>query len=330
MPDTYAESSIAADRPRGSDSRPPRPRWQRIAAVAALVAIAVLVAAAGYGYYRYARIASKLEPTTPGDREAVEAAVDPVVRQPRNEAAKPLYILILGADARPGETRSRSDTIILARLDVEEQSMMMLSIPRDSRVPIEGYGLDKINHAHAFGGPALTIRTVKEFTGLPVNHYVTVDFEGFAALVDAVGGVTVMVDHPTRTIPEGLQTLNAEQALEFVRTRSYPDGDFTRIKNQQKFLVAFLRQALRPDNYTRLPSIAESVAEHVETDMSIPEFLKLARTLAAIGNTIPGYTMPGTTAMIDGVSYVIPDDEAAPELFRQFAAGEVDPPAPAE
>jgi anionic cell wall polymer biosynthesis LytR-Cps2A-Psr (LCP) family protein len=254
---------------------------------------------------RYARLADELEPANVTDREQVAAAVDP------GEPREPLYILLIGADARPGQTRSRSDTIILTRIDLESKTVSMLSIPRDTRVPVEGHGLDKINHAHAYGGPAMTITTVKEYTGLPVNHFIEVDFEGFTSAVDVVGGVTVDGQH-----------MNAEESLAFVRNRQYRDGDFTRVENQRKFLVALARQMLEPQNIPRLPSIAEQLAAHVSTDMSIGQMLSLAMDLRGIEDSdITGYTVPGSTAMIGGVSYVILHEEQADALFRAFRNG---------
>jgi len=270
--------------------------------------LVVVVGALIWGSVRYGRIADQLEPEEPGDREAVAAVVDPV--EP-TEVPEPLYILVLGADARPGENRSRSDTIILVRVDLEAKTVSMLSIPRDSRVPVEGHGLDKINHAHAYGGPALAIKTVQDYTGLPVNHYVDINFEGFAAVVDAVGGVTV----------DG-ERMGSAEALAFVRSRQYADGDFTRVKNQQKFLAAFAKEAVKPQNFTRLPSIADEVAGNITTDMSIPQLLQLAMDMKDIEEAdVTGYTVPGTTAMIGGISYVIPAAEQADALFRAFANG---------
>lgn len=284
------------------------------------VVLVLLAALVAWGVIRYVRIADRLATDDPVERDAVAAVIDPVEPPPAGAAPgeqEPLYILVLGADARPGQTRARSDTIILARVDLMDHTVSMLSIPRDSRIPIEGHGLNKINAANAFGGPALAIQTVKEYTGLPVNHYVELNFEGFVAVVDAVGGVTV----------DG-QRMNAEQSLTFVRSRAYRDGDFTRVKNQQKFLVAFAKEALKGENLARLPRVAEQVAGNVTTDMTIPELLDLANKMRSLSDEdVQGHTVPGTTAMIDGVSYVIPDEAAAKALFEAFREGTV-PEAP--
>lgn len=300
--------STARRSARHSEKRTPcRRAWPWVAlGVVVLLATVVL-----WGSVRYARLANDLEPADTADREAVAAAVDPVEPEVADEPREPLYILLIGADARPGQTRSRSDTIILTRIDLETKTVQMLSIPRDSRVPVEGHGLDKINHAHAYGGPAMTITTVKEYTGLPVNHFIEVDFEGFTGAVDVVGGVTVDGTH-----------MNADQSLAFVRNRQYRDGDFTRVENQRKFLVAFARQILEPQNIPKLPSIAERLAANVTSDMSIGQLLSLAMDLRGIDDAdVTGYTVPGGTAMIGGVSYVIPHEVEADALFRAFANG---------
>lgn len=295
----------------------------------ALVLLALIVAATAYGIYRYQRIIDRLEPAESEVLDEVRDAVDPIERN------EPLYVLVLGVDARPGETRARADTIILARIDAETGRIAMLSIPRDSRVEIEGHGLDKMGHATFFGGPALAISTVKTFTGLPVHHYVQLDFEGFTGIVDAVGGVTVNVERAINDrqagsetgvtrIPAGVQTLNAAQSLTFVRSRAYADGDFTRIKNQQRFLIALAKQALSGENLTRLPSIAEAAAENVQTDMPMTRLMSLAMSFRSMSeDDMVGYTIPATTGTIGGVSYVLPDTEEAAVLFGQFREGSV-------
>lgn len=252
-----------------------------------------------------------LKPADRAERNAIKLEVDPVA--PAKDA-EPVYILILGSDALSGPTRARSDTMMLARLDGANRTVSLLSIPRDSRVPVQGHGLDKISHANAYGGPALAIKTVKDYTGLPVNHYLELDFTGFAAIVDAVGGVAVHVG--------GAKTLDSEAALAFVRSRAYSDGDFTRIENQQTFLIAFIRQALASENRFRLPSIAQRVADNMTTDMSILRLLVMASEFRDLTDgDITRATMPGSTATINGVSYVIPDEAKARVLFEQFRAG---------
>ena len=256
--------------------------------IALVAVLAVAVAAAGYAVYRYNRVAQAIAPAPSADATRAQRAVDPVVPEAKKE---PTYVLILGADRRPGQTRARTDTILIARIDPETEKVGLLSIPRDTRVKIPGRGMDKITHANVYGGPALAIETVKDFTGLPIHHYMEVDFEGFVSLVDMVGGVTVKLKQPINDpkgasssggvsnvtyIPAGKQTLNGQQALTFVRSRRFPDGDFTRIKNQQKFMIALLKKATSAKNLTKWPAIAEEAGKNLDTDMSLPELMAMA------------------------------------------------------
>lgn len=298
---------------------------------------AVLVGLVAWAVYGYFNVVNKLAPSDPETAKEVKAALDTPAKESANTTSAPEYIIILGTDARPGQTRARSDTILIARVDATSKSVTMLSIPRDSRVAIKGHGLDKITHANAFGGPALAIKTVKAFTGLPISHYVEINFAGFANIVDAMGGVVINVDRAINdshgsdtggvsnvtTISKGVQTLNGAQALTFVRSRAFADGDFTRIKHQQQFLKALATQALQSKNLMRLPAIISSAADNIETDMSVPQIVSFANEFRGFsGDSIRSYTVPGRTARINGVSYVIPDEEAAQTLIAAFAAGQ--------
>lgn len=303
------------------------------------VLTAMLLAVGGYGAYRYNRVARALAPEPSVDATRARQAVDPIEPAADKDKQEPVYILILGEDRRPGQKRARSDTILIARVDPDTQKVSMLSIPRDTRVRVPGHGMDKITHANAYGGPALTIETVKDFTGLPINHYMEVDFEGFTRVVDLVGGVTVKLDRAINDkkgasssggvsnvtyIPAGKQTLNGQQALTFVRSRQFADGDFTRIKHQQQFLTALIKKATSAKNLPKLPSIAEQSAGNVDTDMTIPELLAMATAFKGMtSKDIEAYTAPGKPGRIGGVSYVLPNEKKAAELFRQFAEGTV-------
>jgi LCP family protein required for cell wall assembly len=180
-------------------------------------------------------------------------------RQLENKLAKvngggPENILILGSDKRANlqEDPGRSDTTILLRLDPDTNAIAVMSIPRDLKVEIPGYGTEKFNAAYTFGGPKLTLQVVKELTGLPINHVVNVDFLGFVRAVDAIGCVYVDVDrryyHSNVGVPAseqyseinvkpGYQLLCGKKALQYVRYR-HTDTDIVRSARQQDFLSA--------------------------------------------------------------------------------------------
>ncbi len=163
---------------------------------------------------------------------------------------KPQTIMLLGSDRRPDNatdggagTGARSDTIILVRLDPDRGTALM-SLPRDLKVEIPGHGTDKINAAYELGGPKLTLQTVKRLTGLPVNHVINVDFNGFKKAVDALGCIYLDIDRryfndsaefAYINIYPGYQRLCGEEALEYARFR-HEDTDLVRSARQQEVL----------------------------------------------------------------------------------------------
>jgi LCP family protein required for cell wall assembly len=172
----------------------------------------------------------------------------------RVNGGEPENILILGSDKRAGvqEDSGRSDTTMLLRLDPDRNAIAVMSIPRDLETEIPGYGTGKFNEAYAYGGPKLTLQTVKQLTGLPINHVVNVDFLGFVRAVDAIGCVYVDVDrryfHSNEGVPPaeqyaeiniepGYQLLCGKKALQYVRYR-HTDTDLVRSSRQQDFISA--------------------------------------------------------------------------------------------
>ncbi len=161
------------------------------------------------------------------------------------ESPSAMNLLILGSDRREGEEGepSRSDTIILVHVDPDQDYLSVLSLPRDLRVDVPGYGLNKINYAFAAGGAALTIQTVEQLTGVDINHYLEVDFNAFCDITDALGGVYVDVDqryyndNPTYeliNLAPGYQLLNGDDALDYVRFRHDLNLDFGRMEGSRR------------------------------------------------------------------------------------------------
>jgi len=252
------------------------------------------------------------------------------------ERDDPFYALVVGVDSRQEGERSRADTIIVGRIDPKQRSAVLLSIPRDTYVEIPGHGKTKINAATAYGGAALAIETVKEFTGLPISHYIEIDFAGFREIVDALGGVTVHVPErindmeaagyvkSASVIEAGEQRLDGAKALTFVRSRNFPTGDLQRIENQQTFLRALLNESFKPANALRLPSLANAVAEQVMTDMSVVELAGLANQMRGMeGSALQTVTMPGSPERIGNGSFIVADDEAFAVLLEQIRSGQL-------
>ncbi len=235
---------------------------------------------------------------------------------------RPTNILILGTDAREKFERGRSDTIIIASIHPGKKRAVLISIPRDLRVKIPGYGYNKINSAYALEGPSLTIQTVEKYSGLEIHHFAVVDFRGFARIVDALGGVTLnvekrMVDPRNKIyLSPGERLLNGEEALGYVRFRKDPKGDFGRIERQQKFFRALLDKALNLSSVLKIPRLASIVSENLSTNMSVREMVSLARPFLSIKQEdVKTIMLPGEPKNIHGSSYVIPDQEKIDEIF---------------
>jgi polyisoprenyl-teichoic acid--peptidoglycan teichoic acid transferase len=302
--------------------------------VAAFIAGFALVGIA-LGAWYYNSLANRLAPTDSQKVAEVASVLDTGTVE-TTVAAAPEYILLLGSDARPGQTRARSDSIVIARIEQDTKKVTLLSIPRDTRVPIPGHGQDKITHANAFGGPALAIKTVKAYTGLSINHYVELNFAGFADIVDALGGVTVNVDrsindpHGANTggvstvtyVPAGKQRLSGPAALTYVRARHMAGGDLARMKHQQTFLRALATQVLAGKNLRKLPRVVDAAANNITTDMKVSKIVALARAYRGFsGKSIKSYSATGRGGKVNGVYYIIPNRERSERLFRAFEAG---------
>lgn len=241
----------------------------------------------------------------------------------------PYYVLALGSDAREGDETSRTDTMILVRVDPLGGKLTMLSIPRDTKVELEGYGTQKINAAYAFEGAAGAVRAVRQLTGARVSHVAVVRFDGVESLVDYLGGVTVdvpvAVNDPYYTglvLPAGTQEMDGHTALLFSRVRHGFDlGDYQRQKDQRILIEAIMRKTLDLSPL-KMPGVVRNMGGLVSTSMRMYSILPLMlRLKLAHGATIYQATVPSTTAMIDGVSYVVADEEALAQMMDVIDAG---------
>ncbi len=259
--------------------------------------------------------------------------------------------LLVGSDSRQGLSAdqqqdlatggdigsSRTDTILLVHVPQLWSStrVTMVSIPRDSYVPIPGHGKDKINAAFAMGGAPLLAQTVEQATGLRIDHYAEIGFSGFAALVDALGGVTVCPTTPLNDplagidLPAGCQRLDGRKALGYVRTRDTPRADLDRMVNQRQLLSALLHGAARPAvwlNPWRWYSVPRAAADALTVDRG-DHVWDLARLGWALHGSITTTTVPlGEFTNGDAGSVVVWNHDEASRLFEALAA---DAPVPA-
>jgi len=247
---------------------------------------------------------------------------------------KRLNVLLMGIDARGGEEMARSDTMILASIDPKTKQVALLSIPRDTRVSIPGHGYDRINTAVVYGGPELALRVVSDLTGVPVKYYVLTDFRGFKNIVDILGGVTLEVEQDMYhwddeeggiyeiNLKKGLQRLDGDKALQYVRYRDYDLGDIERTRHQQKFLAALAEEVLQPSTVPKLPKLIPEVYRWVKTNMGLSDLCTLAAAAKNFGEgNILTQTLPGYPGEIDGVSYWLVDPSEARRVAAALLKG---------
>ncbi|MEX1133672.1 MAG: LCP family protein [Acidimicrobiia bacterium] len=254
--------------------------------------------------------------------------------------------LIVGSDSRenlPDDLEgsfgdfagARADVIILAQ--VANGRRQLLSIPRDLKVDIPGEGTNKVNAAYAFGGPDLLVETVAEATGIRPNHYLEVEFAGFAGIVDAVGGIELDIPYPARDAKSGLdiaagtQTVDGATALAYARSRSYEElrdgewvaqggGDIARAARQREVLTKIMAEASSVSGLVRSPWVMGAVGSNLTADSNLSLF-----TLAATGwamrsaSETDSVTLPVTGVEEGGISYLVRDEPAATEVLEAFA-----------
>ena len=180
-----------------------------------------------------------------------------------------------------------TDAMLLLRFDPEDSKLTAISIPRDTRTLVQGYGRIKINAANYYGGPALSAKSISNLLeGVAIDRYVRVNVQGMTKLVDALGGVTVYVpkdmkytdesQHLYINLKEGEQRLDGEKAMQFMRFRYDKYGDVGRVQRQQTLMRALVEQALKPGVIVRVPKIMDVIQSSIDTNLTIEEIVALA------------------------------------------------------
>jgi LCP family protein required for cell wall assembly len=303
------------------------PRW--IARLAALTVLAATVPGASM----------LLIQGMPNPAHALEAAVEIQSAHgtsfvPALQSKRPLFILALGSDARPGERvdRARADSIHLIGVDVKRRRATILGFPRDSWVSIPGHGSAKITTAMYLGGPELMVQTIESLTGIRIDFYVLTAFRAFIRLVEGIGGLQVDVPYEMHdsfsgsNFSPGTQKLTGKEALAFARDRhSVPNGDFDRSRNQGRLLLAALTK-LRA-NFEKDPGrlfVWISLGwRNVRTDLAFQTLLDLGLTATQIpSKNVNNRLVPATVGTV-GEQSVVFISSSASSLFKDMRANGV-------
>ncbi|MCR8641078.1 LCP family protein [Paenibacillus sp. N1-5-1-14] len=328
-----------------------------------IVPLLLLVIATGCGFWMY----GKYEPGRHFEQNAIPVLVQPKpqslsakeqsseveseeetasktttsIQPSSKEPDRSFNILIIGTDARDTEI-SRSDVIMVAHVNPTSKEARLLSIPRDTRVNIDGVGYTKVNHAHILGegksgnhgGTESVMQVISNMLNITINYYVKTNFEGFERFIDTIGGLDVQLDEEVRftytdniMVGPGLVHLNGEEALMFVRERkSLSEGDFGRQKNQALILRAIAKKLLQASSIKQMPSLITQVKKDVlDTNFTDGDLISLAWMMSDMNSDRMEYSsIPGHSAQLmdplvrQQLYYWIPDQDGVHALIERF------------
>ncbi|UPK45245.1 LCP family protein [Paenibacillus pabuli] len=227
---------------------------------------------------------------------------------------EPFNALILGVDERPND-RGRSDTMIVLSVNPGKKQVLMFNIPRDTRTDIVGHNtVDKINHAYAFGGVDMSVNTVERFLGVPIHYYMKVDMEGFAKIIDLVGGVDVnnpfAFDYEGQRYDQGNIHLDGVAALGFSRMRyDDPKGDLGRNDRQREVLKQMLKNTMQFSSVLHIQNMLDELGTHVRTDVTFDEMKELLLEYRNDLENVDTVEIQGKGEKINGIYYYIVDQQ---------------------
>lgn len=278
--------------------------------------VVLVVAVVGFGAKVYFDVKGSMNETYESVKRE-DSARDTAVDLSKQEA---FSVLLLGIDTGDlGRTeQGRSDTMMVATVNPQDKQTTLVSIARDTYVPIIGHennAEDKINHAYAFGGAAMSMATVENYLDIPINHYVAINMKGLKELVDAVGGITVTNDaaftQDDYTFNEGKITLDGDEALAYSRMRKEdPNGDYGRQERQREIVIGVVNKLVSMEGITKYQEVLEAMEANVKTDMSFGDMQTIALNYREAFTTVKTDQMQGEGFMLNGISYQdVSDDE---------------------
>lgn len=339
--ETFPEIPAVEQQPPG---KPPKKKGRWSFAQKFFLTLLLLLVVGVFGGYAFLTYTeAKIERIDASDLTSLEST--PIA------AGESPNFLIVGVDDRStlpsdwedtfGDFAGRRTDVMMIGHITENSGIQLLSVPRDYKVDIRGGGTNRINAAYVIGGPDLLVETMQSEFGIPIHHYVEIDFAGVGAVVDSLGGVTLDFPNPARdttsgfSVDAGTHTLNGEEAVAYARSRHYQEqingswtssggGDIARTGRQQQILIALFSQVTSPSSAFNLPSFLPTFADQITADagLSLGLMADLGRKALTIDSrSIDAATLPVQNSKgSDGRSYVVAVDATRP-MIDAFLAG---------
>ena len=232
--------------------------------------------------------------------------------------------LFLGIDEREGESKfeGRTDTMIVLHIG-DNGKNALISIPRDTKVELDGYGTNKINAAYVYGGTSMVVNEIFELTDIKIDKVMLANFSAFINIVDALGGVTITVTEPLHDdksgsdFDPGTYNFTGEQALAFSRCRATAKGDFDRMDRQKYILSELFKQKANLSIVPQLPEVLKILNEDTRSDFNTFDYIKVSLKLMTSRDDFILLTLPGESKTIDNISYVIVDPDEAKRYLNE-------------
>ncbi|GIP62939.1 transcriptional regulator LytR [Virgibacillus pantothenticus] len=287
-----------------------RKLWLKIPLAIILV---LILGAGGYAFSIYNNAKSTVNDKI---NEPIDT-IDTKVAKKKVKATESLNILLLGIDERDGD-RGRSDALVVLSLNPKEDTMQLVSIPRDTRTTIVGKGIqDKINHAYAYGGADMSVATVENFLNIDLDYYVRMNMEGLEELVDQLG--TIQVDNEVEwddgqyQFTKGPVELDGDKMMHFVRMRKQdPAGDFGRTERQRKVIEGIIDKGARVGSVNKINGVIDVLGNNMATNMDFDDMKDLLFGYTDVRKNVNSYMMQGSGTKIEGVYYyMVPEEEVS-------------------
>jgi len=291
-------------------------KWLKV--ISAIIAVIVLAVGA-YAFYLY----SSAKKLVNDDMHNPVDAIDTSMTKEKLKKTDVINVLLLGIDAEDNQV-GRSDAIMVMQLDPKDDSMQVVSIPRDTRTEIVGRGFeDKINHAFAFGatdcgapcGANMSVATVENLLDIDIDYYVSINMDGLVELVDELGTITVdnkiAWSEGKYDFPEGVVEMDGQKTKAFVRMRKQdPSGDFGRTQRQRQVIEGIIQKGASVGSLPNLTGMMSVLGQNMSTNMDFDDMKSLFSNYRNTRRNTSEYMLDGSGTMIDGIYYlIVPDDE---------------------